>query len=165
MVLPPVASPDGSGADDGRGCRSRRSMTRDPSQRPRDVPPRPQARSRPARLYRNARGVTLFTCGRGSGGVCRLCRSCDADPAVSRRWPGGEVPLASSATRQRMRRLTTVAVALLTALFMATFMATPAQAVDEVNTKRLRDAVTVAGILGHERVFQRIANQNGGTRA
>jgi Zn-dependent M28 family amino/carboxypeptidase len=60
-----------------------------------------------------------------------------------------------------MRRLTIVAVALLTALLMAT----PAQAVDEVNTRRLRNAVTVAGILGHERVFQRIANQNGGTRA
>src|SRR5687767_15613255 len=44
-------------------------------------------------------------------------------------------------------------------------VATPALAVDEVNTKRLRDAVTVGGILSHERVFQRIANQNGGTRA
>jgi len=43
--------------------------------------------------------------------------------------------------------------------------AAPAAAVDEVNTKRLRDAVTVNGILGHERVFQRIANQNDGTRA
>jgi hypothetical protein len=60
-----------------------------------------------------------------------------------------------------MRRLTIMAVALLTALLMAT----PAQAVDEVNTRRLRNAVTVGGILGHERVFQRIANQNGGTRA
>jgi Zn-dependent M28 family amino/carboxypeptidase len=60
-----------------------------------------------------------------------------------------------------MRRLTIVAVALLTALVMAT----PAQAIDEINTRRLRNAVTVAGILGHERVFQRIANQNGGTRA
>ena len=43
--------------------------------------------------------------------------------------------------------------------------AAPAQAVDEVNTKRLRNAVTVGGILSHERVLQRIANQNGGTRA
>jgi Zn-dependent M28 family amino/carboxypeptidase len=60
-----------------------------------------------------------------------------------------------------MRRLSIVAVALVTALLMAT----PALAVDEVNTKRLRDAVTVGGILSHERVFQRIANQNGGTRA
>jgi hypothetical protein len=41
----------------------------------------------------------------------------------------------------------------------------PALAVDNVNTKRLRDAVTVAGILGHERILQRIANQNGATRA
>jgi Peptidase family M28/PA domain len=60
-----------------------------------------------------------------------------------------------------MRRLTIVAVVLLTALLAAT----PAQAIDEINTKRLRNAVTVNGILGHERVFQRIANQNGGTRA
>ncbi|WIM93710.1 M28 family metallopeptidase [Actinoplanes oblitus] len=36
---------------------------------------------------------------------------------------------------------------------------------DEINTKKLRDAVTVSGILGHERVLQRIATQNGGTRA
>ena len=60
-----------------------------------------------------------------------------------------------------MRRLTIVVVALLTTLLAAT----PALAVDEVNTKRLRNAVTVGGILAHERVFQRIANQNGGTRA
>jgi Zn-dependent M28 family amino/carboxypeptidase len=38
-------------------------------------------------------------------------------------------------------------------------------ALDEVNTQRLRNAVTVNGILQHERAFQRIANQNGGTRA
>jgi len=37
--------------------------------------------------------------------------------------------------------------------------------IDKVNTKELRDNVTVGGILAHERVFQRIANQNGGTRA
>ena len=60
-----------------------------------------------------------------------------------------------------MRRLSIVAVALVTALLVAT----PALAVDEVNTKRLRNAVTVGGILSHERVLQRIANQNGGTRA
>ena len=60
-----------------------------------------------------------------------------------------------------MRRFTIVVVALATALLMAT----PAQAVDEVNTKRLRNAVTVGGILSHERVLQRIANQNDGTRA
>lgn len=38
-------------------------------------------------------------------------------------------------------------------------------AVDEINTQNLRDAVTVGGILGHERVLQRIANNNDGTRA
>jgi Zn-dependent M28 family amino/carboxypeptidase len=35
---------------------------------------------------------------------------------------------------------------------------------DEVNTNRLRRAVTVNGILGHERAFQAIANANLGTR-
>jgi hypothetical protein len=34
-----MGSPERSCADDGRGCRSRRSMTRDPNRRPRDVPP------------------------------------------------------------------------------------------------------------------------------
>jgi Zn-dependent M28 family amino/carboxypeptidase len=42
---------------------------------------------------------------------------------------------------------------------------TTAQGVDDVNSQRLRDAVTVGGILSHERVFQRIANNNDGTRA
>ncbi len=50
------------------------------------------------------------------------------------------------------------------ALVVAT-AATPASAVDDLNSKRLRDAVTTNGILGHERVLQRIANNNGGTRA
>jgi len=41
----------------------------------------------------------------------------------------------------------------------------PASAIDTVNTKKLRKAVTVSGILRHERALQRIANQNDGTRA
>ncbi|GLW27992.1 M20/M25/M40 family metallo-hydrolase [Actinoplanes regularis] len=53
----------------------------------------------------------------------------------------------------------------LTAALIVTLAAQPASAVDEINTKKLRDAVTVSGILGHERVLQRIATQNGGTRA
>jgi Zn-dependent M28 family amino/carboxypeptidase len=40
-----------------------------------------------------------------------------------------------------------------------------ALAQDEVNTKKLRDAVTVNGILIHERALQQVANLNGGTRA
>lgn len=40
-----------------------------------------------------------------------------------------------------------------------------ASAVDEVNTNKLRRAVTVNGILQHERQFQVIANRNDGTRA
>lgn len=40
-----------------------------------------------------------------------------------------------------------------------------AVAVDDVNTNKLRKAVTVNGILKHERALQRIANNNGGSRA
>jgi Zn-dependent M28 family amino/carboxypeptidase len=61
--------------------------------------------------------------------------------------------------RRRLVLLTTAAVVAVTAAPQ------PAQALDEVNTKKLRDGVTVGGILAHERVFQRIANQNGGNRA
>ena len=42
---------------------------------------------------------------------------------------------------------------------------TASAALDEVNTQRLRNAVTISGILQHERALQRIANQNDGTRA
>jgi len=56
-------------------------------------------------------------------------------------------------------------VVLTTAAMVAVMVPQPAQALDEVNTKKLRDGVTVGGILAHERVLQRIANQNGGTRA
>ncbi len=60
-----------------------------------------------------------------------------------------------------MRRL-----AVLSAVALASVVVIPpASAVDEVNTKRFRDAVTVNGIMGHERVLQRVANDNGGTRA
>jgi Zn-dependent M28 family amino/carboxypeptidase len=51
------------------------------------------------------------------------------------------------------------------ALLLVTLAASPASAVDELNSKRLRDAVTVSGIIAHERSLQRIANNNGGTRA
>jgi Zn-dependent M28 family amino/carboxypeptidase len=44
-------------------------------------------------------------------------------------------------------------------------VAAPAAAVDDIDSSRLRRAVTVGGIMSHQRVFQRIANQNGGTRA
>ena len=49
-------------------------------------------------------------------------------------------------------------------LALLTF-APAAMAVDEINTKKLREDVTVNGILEHERALQRIANMNGGTRA
>jgi Zn-dependent M28 family amino/carboxypeptidase len=60
-----------------------------------------------------------------------------------------------------MRKLAIPAAALL----LVTLAATPAAAVDTVNSKRIRDAVTVGGILSHERALQRIANNNDGTRA
>ena len=43
-------------------------------------------------------------------------------------------------------------------------LAPVASALDEVNTTKLRKAVTVNGILRHERALQFIANANGGTR-
>jgi Zn-dependent M28 family amino/carboxypeptidase len=61
-----------------------------------------------------------------------------------------------------VRRLTIVVSALVVALLIPV---QSASAVDEVNTKRFRNAVTVGGIMSHERALQRIANRNGGTRA
>ena len=45
------------------------------------------------------------------------------------------------------------------------FTSSAAADLDEVNSKKLRDGVTVNGILQHERAFQQIANLNGGTRS
>jgi Zn-dependent M28 family amino/carboxypeptidase len=64
-----------------------------------------------------------------------------------------------------VRKLAIPGTTAVVAAVVVALTATPAQAVDDVNTKKLRDAVTVNGILGHERALQRIANQNGGTRA
>ena len=50
-------------------------------------------------------------------------------------------------------------------LTLGLMVPTSAAAIDDVNTRRLREAVTVNGIMQHERAFQRIANDNGGTRA
>ena len=50
-------------------------------------------------------------------------------------------------------------------LTLGLLMPTSASGIDVVNTKKIRTAVTVNGILQHERAFQRIANDNGGTRA
>lgn len=63
-----------------------------------------------------------------------------------------------------MRRLAAVTVLALGA-GVVPLTTTSASAIDNVDTKKFRDAVTVNGILGHERALQRIANQNGGTRA
>ena len=62
-----------------------------------------------------------------------------------------------------MRRTALGAVAVL----MTAGLLTPTQAfaVDDVNSSKLRKAVTVNGILQHERALQRIADQNDGIRA
>ncbi len=62
-----------------------------------------------------------------------------------------------------MRKTALAAAAVL--LSVGLLSPTQALAIDQVNTKKLRDAVTVNGILQHERAFQRIANNNDGTRA
>lgn len=66
-----------------------------------------------------------------------------------------------------MRKATRARVIALAAAGALTVTLTPqlAAAVDPVPTRRLERAVTVGGILEHERVFQRIANRNDGTRA
>jgi len=53
----------------------------------------------------------------------------------------------------------------LAVLVGSAILAPTASALDPVNTTKLRDAVTVNGILRHERVLQSIANANGGIRA
>ena len=53
----------------------------------------------------------------------------------------------------------------LSALAASLCLPSTAFALDEVNTKKLREGVTVNGILQHERALQSIANANGGTRA
>lgn len=59
-----------------------------------------------------------------------------------------------------MRGLSVLVVAVLVAVATAQ----PAFAIDNVSTKRLRAAVTVGGVLAHERVLQRIAKHNGDSR-
>ena len=61
-----------------------------------------------------------------------------------------------------MRKAMLVTVTVLGSLLIP---AQSAEAIDEINTARLRKAVTVNGILAHERALQRIANRNDGTRA
>ena len=62
-----------------------------------------------------------------------------------------------------MRKIALAATSIV--LSVGLFWPTQAFAIDNVNTKKLRKAVTVSGILQHERAFQRIANNNDGTRA
>ncbi len=62
-----------------------------------------------------------------------------------------------------MRRSMAGAVTLAVATALVT--PTPAWAIDDIDSTKLRKAVTVNGILQHERQFQVIANNNGGTRA
>ncbi len=62
-----------------------------------------------------------------------------------------------------MRRSTMLVTAIVGATMLVPVGS--AAAVDDVNTQKLRNAVTVSGILKHERALQQIANANGGTRA
>jgi Zn-dependent M28 family amino/carboxypeptidase len=54
-----------------------------------------------------------------------------------------------------------------TGVLLSVGLLSPIQAfaIDDVNTSKLRKAVTVSGILQHERALQSIANKNDGTRA
>jgi Zn-dependent M28 family amino/carboxypeptidase len=78
---------------------------------------------------------------------------------------GFEGAFASVLQGRSMRsRMPTALVAVLAALVGGAVLAPVASALDEVNTSKLRKAVTVNGILRHERALQFIANANGGTR-
>ena len=55
-------------------------------------------------------------------------------------------------------------MAVAAALVVAVVVAPTASALDQVNTNPLRKAVTVNGMLRHERALQAIANANMGTR-
>lgn len=62
-----------------------------------------------------------------------------------------------------MRRRTWLVAALVVGSLTVPVSATAV--VDDIDTHKLRDAVTVKSVLQHERALQRIANRNGGTRA
>src|SRR5262249_11858381 len=67
--------------------------------------------------------------------------------------------------RRGMRRRRQAALCgVLAALCAGAVLAPTASALDPVNTSKIRKALTVNGILRHERVLQSIANANGGTR-
>jgi hypothetical protein len=116
-----------------------------------------------APVGRHRRRLGVFTSSPPCGGVRRQCRSCDADPAgvaPARSWRGTVPPrrvCKEAAHAKTHDRGGGPAHALLAP--------SPALAIDEVDTQRLRNAVTVGGILAHQRVFQRIANNHDGTRA
>jgi Zn-dependent M28 family amino/carboxypeptidase len=64
-----------------------------------------------------------------------------------------------------LTRLRTLTVGVAGALALSLASPAPVSAVDQIGTDRFTKSVTVGGILAHERVFQRIANNNDGTRA
>jgi Zn-dependent M28 family amino/carboxypeptidase len=63
------------------------------------------------------------------------------------------------------RSMTPLSRTLLGAVALVALLPIDAFAAAPINTSRLRQAVTVKGIQDHNAFFQRIANQNGGTRA
>ena len=63
-----------------------------------------------------------------------------------------------------LRKIPLAAVGVVSALAL-TAVPGPSVAVDEINTREIREAVTIGGILGHDRALQWIANRNDGTRA
>ena len=65
----------------------------------------------------------------------------------------------------KQRHLRGAAVAVTAAAFVSLAVVVPASADNGTDTSALRNAVTVDGIVAHERAFQAIADANGGTRA
>src|SRR3954452_530091 len=94
------------------------------------------------------------------GGRSRRARP-EGDGGPVRRLPCRSTICGGGDVHNRMRA---VWCSVLATLVGAAVVAPAAAALDEVNTKRLRDAVTINGILRHERALQVIANASGGTR-
>src|SRR5688572_2702810 len=66
---------------------------------------------------------------------------------------------------QQGARVNKTLCAMVAALAAALLLAPVASAIDKVNTRELRRAVTVGGILEHQQAFQQIATASGGNRA
>src|SRR5262245_28539358 len=98
------------------------------------------------------------------GGASLPCLQAGRGPGALGRRPGPETRARSKGMVQH-GRLWRVGGGVGVVIGLAITTITPAAADNGIDTSALRNAVTVAGILGHEQALQAIADANGGTRA